>query len=159
MIRRMLGMGTTILAAVAITACSDATSPDRAASDGLSPEFSQRSGTLHVEKECSTYTGHAGDICTLTASSLEQIEVGSRIIYASDAVGTSLDTDVILDLPGPGDNQAFGHCTVDLVTFNGGCEFSGGTGKFTWFHASVVLSSLGGPNFAWNGTYSFGPRD
>jgi hypothetical protein len=70
-----------------------------------------------------------------------------------------LDTDVTLDPPGPGDNHAFGHCTVDLVTFNGRCEFSGGTGKFTWFQASVALSALGGANFAWNGTYSFGPRD
>jgi hypothetical protein len=115
--------------------------------------------TLHVEKDCSAYTGHAGDFCTLTSSSLKEIEAGSRVVYASDAVGTSLDTDVVLDLPGPGNNTAFGHCTLILATGVGVCNFSGGTGKFIWFHASVAVSYLGGPNFAWDGTYSFSPRD
>ena len=112
-----------------------------------------------MEKECSAYTGHAGDFCTITSSTLKQIEAGSTVNYASDAVGTLLDTDVVLDLPGAGNNKAFGHCTLDLGTGLGGCVFSGGTGKFTWFHASVALTPLGGPNFAWDGTYSFSPRD
>jgi hypothetical protein len=105
-----------------------------------------------------------GEICTITSSTLKEIEPGSTITYASDAVGALLDTDVVLDLPGPGNNTAFGHCTLDLATVVGGCVFSAGTRKFTWFHASVALSYVGGPtfggaNFAWNGTYSFGPRD
>jgi hypothetical protein len=37
------------------------------------------------------------------------------------------------------------------------CIFSGGRGKFTWFHADVGVTPLGGVNYAWNGTYSFGP--
>ena len=57
---------------------------------------------------------------------------------------TLLDTDVILDLPGPGNNQAFGHCTVDLATFNGGSVL-GRDREFTWFQASVALSYLGRP--------------
>ena len=69
MIRRMLGMGTTIVAAVAIAACSDTTSSGSSRIGRCVARFSQRSGTLHVEKECSTYTGHAGDICTITSSS------------------------------------------------------------------------------------------
>ena len=80
---------------------------------------------------------------------------------AQAAGPTGLDTDVILDPPGPGNNAAFGHCTVDLNKIDGttGCVFSGGTGKFTWFHASVVLSVVGGAVLAWDGTYSFSPRD
>jgi hypothetical protein len=66
---------------------------------------------------------------------------------------------VVLDPPGPGNNTAFGHCELEFATGVGRCTFSGGTGKFTWFQASVAVSYLGGPNWAWDGTYSFSPRD
>lgn len=159
MIPRTLHIAT-IAAAAVITACSDAAGPTRLESGGPSAAATvPRSGALHVTKECSTYTGHAGDICTITSSNLGEIEVGSTIKYASDAVGAALDTDVRLDPPGPGNNAAFGHCTLSLATGVGVCSFSGGTGKFTWFQASIAVSYLGGPNFAWDGTYSFGPRD
>jgi hypothetical protein len=109
-----------------------------------------------VTKECSEYTGLAGSFCTITSSSLKQIEVGSKVVYASAAGATSLDSDVILDPPGPGNNTAFGHCRLEFATGVGLCTFSGGTGKFTHFNARVVVSYLGGPNWAWDGTYSFG---
>ena len=66
-----------------------------------------RSGDLHVTKECSAYKGLAGDFCTITSSSLEEIEVGSKVVYAEAAEGGSLDTDVVLDA-GSG-NTAAGH--------------------------------------------------
>jgi hypothetical protein len=156
MIRRKILIASALSAAFVLIACSDTTAPKEVSPDGVS--FA-RSGTLHVEKECRAYTGHSGDICTITSSTLKQIEAGSRVIYASDAVGASLDTDVVLDPPGPGNNTAFGHCALNLATGVGRCEFSGGTGKFTWFQASVAVSYLGGPNFAWNGTYSFTPHN
>src|SRR6476661_1235683 len=155
MISRILLVAT----AVALTGCSDTTAPKQLEPGQPSAAASPRRGALHVTKECSTYTGHAGDICTITSSNVEQIEPGSRVIYASDAVGASLDTDVRLDLPGPGNNAAFGHCTLSLATGIGECNFSGGTGKFSWFHASVAVSPLGGPNFAWDGSYGFSPGD
>ena len=114
---------------------------------------------LHVTKECSEYTGAAGAFCTITSSNLEQIEVGSRVVYAKAAGATSLDTDIILDPPGPGNNKAFGHCRLDFVSLVGRCTFSGGTGKFKWFVAGVDVSHLAGPNWAWHGTYSFSPHD
>jgi hypothetical protein len=159
MIRRRLPMATAVIATVIVTACSDTTAPQQLAPGEVSSASFPRSGTFHVTKDCSAYTGHAGDFCTITSSSLEEIEAGSRVVYASDAVGTSLDTDVRLDLPGQGNNAAFGHCTLSLATGVGVCNFSGGTGKFTWLHASVAVSPLGGPDFAWDGTYSFSPRD
>ncbi|HZN96694.1 MAG TPA: hypothetical protein VFB61_03105 [Gemmatimonadales bacterium] len=159
MIRRNLLMASVIIAAVVTTACSDTTAPKALASRGLSATSFPRSGTLHVEKECSAYTGHAGDICTFTSSTLKEIPVGSRIIYLVDAVFPSFDGDVRVDPPGPGNNTAHGHCVVRLDLGTGECSFSGGTGKFTWFHASVAVSPLGGPDFAWNGTYNFSPRD
>jgi hypothetical protein len=159
MIRHTLLAAAAISAAVALTACTDATAPPQLPSGVSLAATFPRSGAFHLTKDCSTYTGHAGDICTITSSSVKEVAAGSRIIYASDAVGASLDTDVRLDLPGSGHNSAFGHCTLSLATGIGACELSGGTGKFTEFHANVAVSPLGGPDFAWDGTYSFSPGD
>jgi hypothetical protein len=115
-----------------------------------------------VTKECSSYTGLAGSFCTITSSNVKAIEVGSRVVYARAAGATSLDTDVALDTPGPGNNTAFGHCTLDLTTGLGLCTFSGGTGKFTGFSATAHVSppTPDDPlNWHWDGTYSFIPRD
>lgn len=42
------------------------------------------------------------------------------------------------------------------------CEFSGGTGMFTWFHASVVVTVTDPGTtkelWHWAGTYSFTPH-
>jgi hypothetical protein len=118
-----------------------------------------------VEKNCppETYAGQAGGFCTITASNLTEIAAGSTVTYAraADFVSSppTLDSDVVLDLPGAGDNKAAGHCHLDFSTYAGDCTFSGGTGKFTHFHASAKVSHLEGTLFAWDGTYSFDPRD
>ena len=117
---------------------------------------SPRSGELHATKECSGFTGDAGSFCAITSSNLRAIEVGSRILYLQPAdLFTPAGSDVVLDTPGPGNNTAFGNCSLSL----GHCTFWGGTGKFTWFHASVGVSFLGGPDWAWDGTYDFSPGD
>ena len=134
---------------------SQATMPGTSVAASHSAGSSPRSGALNVTKDCSTYFGRAGDYCTITSSNLKAIEVGSRITYASAAVWPNLDTDIVLDPPGPGNNRAFGHCTLNLVTGIGVCTLSGGTGKFTWLQASVAVSYVGGPTFAWDGTYSY----
>ena len=93
---------------------------------------------------------------------LPKAEVGSTVVYAQAAnFGTfTLDSDVVLDPPGPGNNTASGHCHLNLVTGIGLCTFSGGTGKFTFFNASVDVSPPSdGVNWHWDGTYSFSPRD
>jgi len=112
-----------------------------------------------VTKECSEYTGKAGSFCTITSSNVKAIEVGSRVVYAQAAGAASLDSDVVLDPSGPGNNTAFGHCHLDFATGLGLCTFSGGTGKFTWFDARAHVSHLTGNNWAWDGTYSFSPQD
>jgi hypothetical protein len=125
----------------------------------VSPSLSSspRSGDLHVTKECSGYTGGPGSFCTITSSNVKAIEVGSRILYLQpDQLFTPSGSDVVLDLPGPGNNTAFGNCSLGL----GVCRFSGGTGKFTWFEASVVVTH--NDDFSlwyWEGTYSFSPHD
>ena len=88
-----------------------------------------RSGDLHVTKTCppSTYTGAAGDFCTVTSSNVPEIEVGSRVVYAqaADFSTLSLDSDVRIDVPGPGNNTAFGHCHVDLALGGRALHFLG----------------------------------
>jgi hypothetical protein len=135
------------------------------ASDTLASSVSPRRGEFHVEKDCppETYGGQAGDFCTITSSNLPAIGVGATVTYAqaADFVHSppSLDSDVVLDLPGPGNNKALGHCQLDFSTYLGRCTFSGGTGKFTHFQASVKVSYLAGSTFAWDGTYTFDPHD
>ena len=114
-----------------------------------------RSGDLHVTKECSAYKGLAGDFCTITSSNLEEIEVGSRVVYAQAAGDGSLDTDVVLDA-GSG-NTAAGHVKLDLAMKSGVATFSGGTGKFTGFQARVDVSTDSTGLWHWDGTYSFSP--
>ena len=120
---------------------------------------SPRSGDLQVKKECSGYTGGAGSFCMITSSNVKAIEVGSRILYLQpELLFTPAGSDVVLDLPGPGNNTAFGNCSLAL----GVCTFSGGTGKFTSFSANVLVSpptAEDPENWTWDGTYSFSPQD
>jgi hypothetical protein len=147
-------------AAAAVSGLS-ATAPgiEETARAAVAPSLSAspRSGDLHVTKECSGFTGGAGSFCTITSSNVKAIEVGSRILYLQpDQLFAPLGSDVVLDPPGPGNNTAFGHCSLAL----GVCTFSGGTGKFTGFHASVDVSHNDDYSlWYWEGTYSFSPQD
>ena len=168
----MYRMALPLMALVVAAGCSgrDATdlmSPDahsairQAAGPSLSESF-PRSGELHVTKNCGEYTRLAGGFCTITSSNIEQIEVGSKVVYTVASGPAILDSDVTLDPPGPGNNAAFGHVVLALAAGQGTVTFSGGTGKFTHFTGSVVVTRVGAPalkNWAWDGTYSFDPRD
>ena len=150
--------------ALAAAGCGDGrgvpTSPSASASGGsLDPSLSAspRSGDLQVTKECSGYTGGPGSFCRITSSNVKAIEVDSKILYLQpDTLATPSGSDVVLDLPGPGNNKAFGHCSLA----SGLCTFSGGTGKFIGFQARVDVTA--NDDFSvwyWNGTYSFVLRD
>jgi hypothetical protein len=153
--------------ALAAVGCADGrggpTSPSAtSAGSGFALSASPRSGELHVTKECSEYNGLAGEFCTITSSNVKAIEVGSRIVYAHALAFPTLDSDITLDTPGPGNNKAFGHCTLDLLTGLGVCTFSGGTGKFTGFSATanVTPPTQQDPiNWHWDGTYGFNQGD
>jgi hypothetical protein len=153
--------------ALAAVACADGpgipTSPSATAGAvGASLAAAPRSGDLHVTKECTEYTGLAGSFCTITSSNVKAIEVGSRVVYAQALGAATLDSDVVLDTPGPGNNKAHGHCALDLATGLGLCTFDGGTGKFNGFTATAHVSpptAADPENWHWEGTYSFSPLD
>ena len=112
-----------------------------------------RSGDLHVTKECSAYKGLAGDFCTITSSDIEEIVVGSKVIYAEAAGEGTLDTDVVLDA-GSG-NTATGHVVLDLAADKGTADFSGGAGTFAGFQAHADVSTDADGLWHWEGTYNF----
>jgi hypothetical protein len=114
---------------------------------------------LHMTKDCSEYSGAAGDFCTITSSNLGRIKVGSRVYYDQPAgIPTGLlDSNVVLDA-GNG-NRAVGRCTLDLTTFLGLCTFSDGTGRFAGFNARLRVDCSSGPECSLDGTYSFNRRD
>ena len=129
-------------------------------SSALAGSASPRSGDLVVAKECS---GFAKDppYCTITSSNLAAIPQDSRIVYLDPAgLGTATGGAVVLDPPKPGNNKAFGTCFLGGNPMH--CEFSGGTGMFTWFHASVVVTVTDPGTtkelWHWTGTYSFTPH-
>ena len=120
---------------------------------------SPRSGALHVTKECSQYSLAAGSFCTITSSNLSAVKPGSRVVYASaagDPTPGVLDSDLVID--GPGHNAAFGHVVLDVSTFTGVVTLSGGTGRFSHFHAGpLAVACPAFPACSWDGTYGFSP--
>ena len=115
-----------------------------------------RSGDVHITKDCTGYVGQAGGFCTITSSNVPAIPSGTRIVYASAAGATTLDTDISLATR-PG-NVAAGHCTLDFLALPGVCTLSGGTGRLTHIQASVVVSPDATPNiWHWDGTFVFSP--
>jgi hypothetical protein len=112
-----------------------------------------RSGELEFTKECSEYTGKAGDHCTLTASNIAEIGVGSRIVYAEAAGDGTLDTAVVLEA-GEG-NTATGRVVLNLATGTGTVTLTGGTGSLAGIQAEAAVSADAAGLWHWQGTYRF----
>jgi hypothetical protein len=142
---RFAGMIAVLVLATGITAASV-----------LAGSASPRSGDLVVAKECSGFVNDP-PYCSITSSNLAAIPEGSRIVYLDPAgLGTPTGGAVVLDPPGPGNNTAFGTCFLGSNPMH--CEFTGGTGRFTWFHARVVVTVDNEGLWHWAGTYSFTPH-
>ena len=112
---------------------------------------SPRSGALHVTKECSQYTGAAGGFCTITSSNIPQIKPGMRVVYLQAMGANGLDSAILLSR-GHG-SAASGHVVLNATTAR--VTFSGGTGAFARFQASVAVSADASGVWHWDGTYSF----
>jgi hypothetical protein len=117
----------------------------------------ERNGHLQIQKNCEAYNRKAGGHCTVTMSNLAEIPSGSNIYYDQDLgiPAGLLDSNIVLDA-GNG-NRGVGRCTLDIATGLGLCTFSDGTGKLAGFTARVNVSFLGGPMWAFDGTYKFSP--
>ena len=118
---------------------------------------SERSRRLHVRKDCSQYTGVAGSSCTVSASNVAAIPVGSIVFYDQAAGNPTglLDSNIVLDA-GNG-NRAVGRCTLDLATSLALCLFFDGTGTLAGFHARIDGTPGPSPDapYHWDGRYGF----
>ncbi len=113
---------------------------------------SRAGGELHMTKECSEYTGQPGSFCTLTASNIDGIPVGCRVVYESAAGEKTIESNVTLMF---GDEKlVFGHVLFDFTSNTGTLTLTGGTGAFTGLHADAVVTSDGGAEAHWDGTYT-----
>ena len=112
-----------------------------------------RTGTMHVEKECSEYTGKAGDFCTIASSNFDGIPVGSKVVYLEPMNASGgLDTDIVVKTP-DGDSIN-GHVVLDGSTQTGTVTLNGGTGDLAGIAADLVVAPLDAPNYSWDGSYS-----
>jgi hypothetical protein len=125
----------------------------------LGPASVSASGgrSLHVRKDCSQFTGLPGSFCTVTASNVAAIPVGSKVFYdqAAGIPAGLLDSNIVLDA-GNG-NRAVGRCTLDLATGLALCLFFDGTGDLAGFHARINGSPGVPPDssYHWDGRYGF----
>jgi len=108
---------------------------------------------MHLEKECSAYTGAAGAFCTIVASDFDAIPIGSKVVYrdAANASG-GLDCDIVVETPGGG--SVNGHVVLDGSTQAGTVTLRGGTGEFAALSADLVVAHTTGVNYTWEGSYS-----
>jgi hypothetical protein len=139
------------MVAVSLLVAASVLAVSASARSGSQPNHPTR--PLHVTKECSEYAGGIGSYCTITSSNVAAITVGSKVFYAQAPGPTSLDSDVIL-YAGSG-NTATGHVVLDFATGTGRLTLSDGTGTLEGMTARAEVSYLGGPNWAWDGTYRF----
>lgn len=120
----------------------------------LSLPASGESGTLHVTKECSEYSGKAGAFCTITSSNFDAIPAGSKIVYEdAPAADGGSDTDLVINTPN-GDT-AYGHVVLDGKTETGTVTLKGGTGKLAKLTGDLKVAPLEAPNYSWDGPYSY----
>jgi hypothetical protein len=111
---------------------------------------------LSIAKECSKFTGHVGDYCTITKSNLAAIPAGTKAFYHGPVLGpVFLSSSVVLDV-GNG-NTAFGYCNVDMSAPPevGTCTFWSGSGSLTGFQAVVKLTTDSTGLYHWDGSYYF----
>jgi hypothetical protein len=112
-----------------------------------------RTGTLHIEKECSEFTGEAGSFCTIVTSNFEAIPIGSKVVYQEAVTADgSLDSDIVVNTPDGG--AVNGHVVVDGAG-NGTVTLSGGGGELSELKAELTVAPLDEPNFTWDGSYTY----
>jgi hypothetical protein len=108
---------------------------------------------LSIAKECSKFTGHAGDFCTITQSSLAAIPVGAKVIYFGPVLGPPILASTVL-IDAGGGNTAMGSCNVEQTTWTGTCAFWAGSGSLQGFEGLVKLTVDKTGLFHWDGAYS-----
>ena len=110
--------------------------------------------TLTIVKNCSgTMTGKVGEFCTVTASNVKAIPVGTKVVYTGPVVSSAVFLSSNVTIKASATSTATGYCMVDLHTGVGMCTFWKGTGKLAGFHAVIHGSSESATAYHWDGFY------
>ncbi len=139
-VRTLLAVAGTIVAIAAII-------PTASAGTTLQP--------FHITKECSEFTGDTPSFCTITASDLAAIPVGTKVMYWGPVLTDPNFMSSRAVLRAGHGNRAFGYCQTIADPYHGTCTFWRGTGALDGFRASVDVTYDSGAVFDWNGTYVF----
>ena len=118
---------------------------------------------LTLVKDCSQFTGNIPSSCTITASNLAVIPVGSKVFYYGPVISNPafLSSSIILDA-GDG-NTALGHCNVNRSATPklGICAFWAGSGSLAGFQAIVMVTADAekAKVWHWDGSYVLAPSN
>jgi hypothetical protein len=109
----------------------------------------------HLTKDCSTYTGVTPSLCTIAASDLDVVPIGTKVWYLGPVLTNTyfLSSNVSLDA-GHG-NVATGYCIFESKPSTGICTFWKGTGTLTRFTATFDVTIDEQKLWHWDGIYYF----
>jgi hypothetical protein len=109
---------------------------------------------LHLQKECSQFTGQPGTFCTFTSSNLGAIPVGSRAYYYGPELGANGRIWSSVVIVTPSGDKGTGWCSVTFDPApDGTCAFWKGTGALRGFVAAVNVSVDANGIWFWDGIY------
>ena len=99
---------------------------------GVTPvlAYSPPRGQLHITKLCPTYTGAAGDHCTVATSNITELPSGTTVYYdqAFGIPAGNLDSNIMIYVSSG--NWAVGRCTVEGATGHGLAQLPMASGRW-----------------------------
>ena len=100
---------------------------------------------IHLVKDCSTHDGVAPTFCTVSASDVDAISVGTKVWYLGPVLTNSYFLSSNVRLDDDRRNTATGYCIFQSKTAVGLCTFWEGTGRLTGFVAifDITIDEVG----------------
>jgi hypothetical protein len=122
--------------------------PVALADDPMSP--------IHLVKDCSQFDGNVPSLCTISASDLQAIPVGSSVWYTGPLLTNVYFLSSFVTLDDENGSTATGYCIFDARAAHdqtGLCTFWAGTGNLAEFTAilNVTIDDVG--LWHWDGDY------
>jgi hypothetical protein len=87
----------------------------------------------HLTKDCSTYDGQIPSLCTISASDLPQIAVGTKVWYLGPVLTNSYFLSSNVSLEAESGSKSTGYCIFEAKESVGLCTFWAGTGSLSGF--------------------------
>jgi hypothetical protein len=109
--------------------------PVALADDPMSP--------IHLVKDCSPFDGNVPSLCTISASDLPAIPVGSSVWYTGPVLTSSYFLSSFVTLDDANGSMATGYCIFDARASQdqtGLCTFWAGTGNLAEFTAILKVT-------------------